>query len=736
MNRRENVSTRASSWSLAVALGWIWGAGLADIAAQVPAVLADRGPDLSALTITRDIDYRPDADYAEGRDLLDVLMPRGATDAPVVVYFHGGLLMGGAKDEAEALAAALAPRGIGVVSANYRLSPAFMHPAHIEDAAAAVAWAVANVERYGGDPDNVHVGGFSAGAYLAALLAADDRWLGAHGVRTERIRSWIPISPFLYVEETAPDRPSSVWGEDPDVWLEASVSPYVRPGIGPMLLVVGDGDDGWRKEQNERFARALRAQGHRQVRITEVPNRRHTQLMPMVGRDDDRIADLVTGFVKARVAPAEVTGPIPVRGPRGDASRDFIFTTSGMDLAGHGYVEEEFFLEGTANRYTSPELETAEVAAGPHAYRTRVVVRRPGDASRFNGTAIVEWNNVTASQDIDIDWLYVGEHLMRNGYAWVGVSAQRVGVDHLRGWSPSRYGTLDVTATGSIENDALSYDIFAAVGEIVRAPGPVSVLPGFEVERVIATGHSQSAGRLATYLNNVHPLNPVFDGVMVHGGGGVIRTDQEVEVFKLMAETDMPRRIDTRQTDTDTFVQWEVAGTSHVDLQYAEERAKVSAVHAGRDPSTATVNFPTCDEPPYSRVPFRHVFNAAFEHLVRWVDGGPPPPSAPVLESAAEGSSDVFARDERGNVLGGIRLAAHAVPTATNSGMNSGASFCRLYGSHHPFDAETLTALYPTHADYVARVREVVRQNLEAGYILERDAEETVREAERSTIGR
>jgi hypothetical protein len=153
------------------------------------------------------------------------------------------------------------------------------------------------------------------------------------------------------------------------------------------------------------------------------------------------------------------------------------------------------------------------------------------------------------------------------------------------------------------------------------------------VERVIATGHSQSAGRLATYLNNVHPLNPVFDGVMVHGGGGVIRTDQEVEVFKLMAETDMPRRIDTRQTDTDTFVQWEVAGTSHVDLQYAEERAKVSAVHAGRDPSTATVNFPTCDEPPYSRVPFRHVFNAAFEHLVRWVDGGPPPPSAPVLSS-------------------------------------------------------------------------------------------------------
>jgi hypothetical protein len=348
----------------------------------------------------------------------------------------------------------------------------------------------------------------------------------------------------------------------------------------------------------------------------------------------------------------------------------------------------------------------------------------------------VEWNNVTASQDIDIDWLQVGEHLMRNGYAWIGVSAQRVGVDHLRGWSPARYGTLDVTVEGSIENDALSYDVFAAVAEAVRAPGSVRLLPGFDVERVLATGHSQSAGRLATYLNNVHPLNPVFDGVVVHGGGGVIRTDQEVEVFKLMAETDMPRRIDSRQPDTDTFVQWEVAGSSHVDILYAEERAKVSAVQAGRDPAMAEVRLPECADPPYSRVPFRHVMHAAFEHLVRWVDGGPAPSSAPVLESAPAGSEGVFARDEHGNALGGIRLAAHAVPTATNSGLNSGEGFCRLYGSHYPFDAATLAAIHPTHAGYVEKVREVVQANLEAGYVLEHDAQETVRLAERSSIGR
>jgi hypothetical protein len=96
----------------------------------------------------------------------------------------------------------------------------------------------------------------------------------------------------------------------------------------------------------------------------------------------------------------------------------------------------------------------------------------------------------------------------------------------------------------------------------------------------------------------------------------------------------------------------------------------------------------------------------------------------------------VFARDERGNALGGIRLAAHAVPTATNSGINRGEGFCRLYGSHYPFDAATLAALYPSNEDYVARVREVVLENLDHGFIVQHDADQTVREAEASSIGR
>jgi hypothetical protein len=130
------------------------------------------------------------------------------------------------------------------------------------------------------------------------------------------------------------------------------------------------------------------------------------------------------------------------------------------------------------------------------------------------------------------------------------------------------------------------------------------------------------------------------------------------------------------------------------------------------------------------------VFNAAIDHLVRWVKDGTPPPTAPPIEITAVGPPAVMARDAAGNALGGIRLAEHAVPTAVNTGVNSGAGFCRLYGSHEPFDARTLAKLYPTHAAYVAKVKEVTEKNLKAGYILKFDADTTIAEAEASAVGR
>ena len=164
----------------------------------------------------RDIDYIAGADHANDKDKLDIFMPKAAMNVPVVVYFHGGGLQNGTKGIGEGLAKQLTARGIGVVSANYRLSPAVMHPAHVEDATAAFVWAKTNIETYGGDPNRVFVAGHSAGAYLAALMSLDPSYLSVHGMTLSDIRGTIPISPFLYVEDqdVAPRRPKTVWGTD------------------------------------------------------------------------------------------------------------------------------------------------------------------------------------------------------------------------------------------------------------------------------------------------------------------------------------------------------------------------------------------------------------------------------------------------------------------------------------------------------------------------------------------
>lgn len=445
-------------------------------------------------------------------------------------------------------------------------------------------------------------------------------------------------------------------------------------------------------------------------------------------------------MVFAAVPDATISGPIATE-PH--PSLNSIYGASAIELLDRGYIEEEYFIEGTANRYSSMEMEDAEIADGGHPYRSRFIVRRPVSAEDFNGVVVVEWINVTGGNDNDIDWWQVGDHLVRNGYAYVGVSAQQDGIRRLQQWSPDRYASLDLTHDGMVTRDALSYDVFSAVGKAINrrgestGSGQVDIMGGLKAEIILATGHSQSAGRLASYLNNIHPLEHVYDGVMVHGGGGRIRDDQSTKIFKIMAETDMSRRAAAPQPDTETFRQWEVAGASHVDIFFELEWSKVRLQRDGLSLAAAAARDPGCNLPAHSRVPFRDVMNAAFEHLVTWVRDDVAPPTAEPLQVARMMPVLEFARDEHGNILGGIRLAEHVVATAKNTGMNNGGSrFCFLYGSHEPFAQATLTSLYSSHDDYVRAVKTVVDENLADGYILPYAAELTVRRAEGSNVGR
>ncbi|MGY2065281.1 alpha/beta hydrolase domain-containing protein [Blastococcus sp. SYSU DS0619] len=423
---------------------------------------------------------------------------------------------------------------------------------------------------------------------------------------------------------------------------------------------------------------------------------------------------------------ATVTGPLPsnLEGDRlsGDLAQTYPFFATYQDLADVGYVEEEFLVSGLADAYASPR--TPDIAPGTLLeedvpYTTRIVVRRPALERHFSGTALVEWQNVTAGYDLDALWNF--EDVTRSGDAWIGVSAQQVGVDQLREWSPTRYGSLDVTAGGEYALDQLAMDIYAQAAKTLVEPTGVDPMGGLDVETLLSIGASQSTRYQSTYYDHVLPkVEPVFDGYAIIVGTAPSRAGEE-PVFQVQSETDVTAAAAAaRRPDSEVFRRWEVAGAAHSGWQGQEYRAPLSERDLGGAPQY------TCDLPPFSRVPMHHVTAAAYAHLARWAERGVAPPTAPYLEFDSEGNK---VRNELGLAQGGIQLSQVAVPTALNAGYNSGASFCRLFGTHQPFSTEQLRELYPSQGRYVHAVLEVDHANLRAGYIERDDARDNHREA-------
>ncbi|MEV0717900.1 alpha/beta hydrolase domain-containing protein [Asanoa sp. NPDC050611] len=437
-----------------------------------------------------------------------------------------------------------------------------------------------------------------------------------------------------------------------------------------------------------------------------------------------------------------VTGPVPARVRPGDPAHDYPYFASQFDLRGHGYVEEEFFLAGTANTYTvaNGQLTTASVVDGGHEYRTRMVVRRPVDPKRFNGTVFVEWYNVTMGFDVEADWFRFHEHIMRAGYAWVGVSAQRVGVDALKAWSPTRYSSLDLT------NDAFGFDIYAQALQAIRSPRGVRPLGSLRASKVIAGGESQSASKLTQYYNAIHPLHGLADGFILNGAPEpnlVVRTDLRTPAFKLTTETDVAviGHAQNRQPDSRVLRTWEVTGTSHADFDMIGEDLSPHAPGINpvqfRDTGTFQ-DWTTCDKPTLPRTPYKYVYHAALDHLDRWMRRGTPPPHGRPLEvlSTSGPRGATLARDSFGIARGGIRLAAVDVPIALNASPNSPGFFCSIFGNYEPFSPAVLATLYQSHGAYVSRVNRVCDENVRDGYLLAADARTIRNEAARSDIGR
>jgi hypothetical protein len=442
-----------------------------------------------------------------------------------------------------------------------------------------------------------------------------------------------------------------------------------------------------------------------------------------------------------------VIGPIPATVAPGDPAHDYPFFTTQHDIYRRRYTEQEFFFEGTANRYdvVNRQLTTATIVDGGHPYRTRMVVRRPVKQKDFNGTVVVEWFNVTVGFDVEANWFRYHEEIVREGFAWVGVSSQRVGVNYLRTWSPARYGSLDVTKGGTITNDALAWDIYSQALQAIKHPQGLNPLGNLHAERVIADGESSSASRLTQYYNAIHPLHGLADAFILNGAPEpnlVVRTDLTTPVSKILTETDVAviGHAQNRQPDSDVLRTWEVAGTSHADFDMIGDHLVPdgTGVNPVQFRDTGTFQAPVCDFPTLTRTPFKFVYHALLEHVDRWIQKGVQPPHATPLEVVSLSGGPrgaVLARDSFGIAKGGVRLATVDAPIATNASPNGPGFFCSIFGQYVPFDAATLDGLYTSHGKYVAKVARVTEQNVKDGFLLRPDAQTIKHEAAHSDIG-
>jgi hypothetical protein len=441
--------------------------------------------------------------------------------------------------------------------------------------------------------------------------------------------------------------------------------------------------------------------------------------------------------VESNVPNPVVTGPIP-SSPLGVPSHNYPQLATSIDLSKYGYIEKEFFFEGKATRYsTTHSFETATSISTGHPYKSRMLVRRPASPEKFNGKVIVEWLNVTSGYNLDAMYMTSYEHYLREGYAYVGVSAQRVGIHQpgsgLKSWSPARYETLDVTDSGKVMDDGLAFDIYSQAAQALLNPVGISPLGNLKPELMIAAGASQSEGYLVRYYNSIHPLTNLFDGYMMYLGVGVkLRTDLDTKVIKVNTENDLItlREVAARQDDSDVLRTYEVAGASHVGGG-SDYRSNLLI----RD-GLPVADISVCEKPALSRIPTGLVVNAAYEHLARWIEDGIAPPKGERIQVDSTSPAVVISRDSDGNALGGIRLPQHEVPTATNTGSNSGAGFCFLFGSHEPFSEGKLKSLYRNHGSYVSAVTQAANDVIKQGFLLKEDAKIIREEAAQSKVGK
>ena len=456
-----------------------------------------------------------------------------------------------------------------------------------------------------------------------------------------------------------------------------------------------------------------------------------------------------------------------------------------INLSEVGYAEREFTMSGGATVYgqsgfwSSNGRWSVSNAQTNVPYTTRLLVRYPTNPAKFNGTVVFEWLNDTTGGDQDPVWSQLYNELIKQGYAYVGVTAQRPGMKDLAAWDPPRYGALGDSTDGE------SYDIFTQAAQVVKA-NSATLLGGLTPKELIGTGDSQSAFRLDTYVNAIQPVSHAFNGFLAVGraataapiGEGLlaasplpaqIRTDSTTPFIQVNTQGDI-EELDAaaaRQSDNNYLRTWELAGASHID---SHEAAYETETIAREEP---TVEVPSCilgtpiegtgtpldGHNQVDNMPLFEVEDAAMVALQNWVTKGVQPPKSSQISTFPVffGLYYLVNKNQYGIGRGGIQMPDAQVPVENYSAINfanvseeslsppaimselegtftlletggitnealRNSGLCLLSGYFTDFSHSTLKSIYPTTASYASKFAAAANAEVAAGFMTPEDA--------------
>jgi hypothetical protein len=468
-----------------------------------------------------------------------------------------------------------------------------------------------------------------------------------------------------------------------------------------------------------------------------------------------------------------------------------------IDLAAHGYVEREFRMSGGATTYrqsgfwSSNGNWSVSTSQTNVPYTTRLLVRYPTNPAKFNGTVVFEWLNDTTGGDQDPVWSNIYEQALADGYAYVGVTAQKPGMRQLRTLDPQRYGSLGDSTDGQ------SYDIFTQAAQVVKA-NSATLLGGLTPKKLVGSGDSQSAFRVVTYVNAIQPVKHAFDGFLAIGRSGAaapigdglisatpypvrIRTDNTAKFIQLNTEGDILElgAGASRQADNGALRTWELPGAAHIDSHEASYEVATIARDqpnlpvprcALGTPITGT-GTPLDGINEVNNMPLYELEHSALVALQKWLVNGTPPPQSPQVSTIPLffGAFHLVNHDSLGNAIGGIRLPEIVAPTETYSAINFATvdprnlrpdqlfrllqdtfttlqtgeitnqtlreqGLCLLSGFYLNLPKSTLTRLYSSHADYVAKYTAAANAAKAAGFLTAADAAAGIARAQAAPI--